>query len=226
MLICLACLSCKEIAKKKEVTATLAGVTKTVQAEQHITDLQESTITQAEFMKAYSAYHNPFTMDSARFSSIDGKTSLPLKSGVRVFTNNNGVPYDENIETYVYRGQFESIKSYLVEVNLYEDNFFLLINKNTGKTDTLSGFPYLSEDHRQIFCSQYNPYETYDDMPPPTQDAEFYTVSKTLIKQVNRKPFKFFIDKVCWKDNNTIYLKTSSDQGTTDFTYRKLSLSR
>lgn len=215
-------MSCKEIPKKKEVKAITPNVSTQIKAAQSVTGLQDSSITEEEFLQAFSAYQNPFTPDSAKFSSIHGKTSLPLKSGVHVFTNNNGVPYDENIEIYKYRGQFESVKSYLVEVHLYEDNFFLLINKNSGNIDTLNGFPYFSADHRRIFSSQYNPYETYDDMPPPTQDAELYMVNSTGVKQVTRRPFKFFINGACWKDNNTLYLKTSSDQGSTDFTYRIL----
>ena len=214
-------IGCTEGPKKINKVAQPA-ITQT--AEQGKIAIVEKTITAQEFGNAIASYQNPITRDTIKFMSVNGKTTLPLKNGTKVFTDNKGVPYDEDMVSYNYRGQFKSINSYVVEVHLYEDSFFLLINNITGKQDTVNGYPHLSKDHQRIFSSQYNPYETYDSIPPPTQDVECYAVNANGIKLIDRKPFKFFISQAFWKDKNTIYIQTASDQEKADFSYRKLEL--
>ncbi|TDQ11768.1 hypothetical protein ATK78_0896 [Pedobacter metabolipauper] len=184
----------------------------------------EGEITKTVYEASKSSYHDFITYDSLTYAAKDGKIVLPVKNGQVVLTDNTGVPHDENIETHKYIGQVKPIHKYVIEVHLYEDNFFVLIDMESGKKDTVNGFPYLSPDHQKIFASQFNPYETYDHINPPTQDVELFAVTKNGIGVIASKPFSWYFKEVYWKDNHTIYVKATTVADGSDFIFKKLTI--
>ncbi|GGH03233.1 hypothetical protein [Pedobacter zeae] len=220
-IICLFLISCQEAPQKIKAGKYTRQKAKVLE---NYTDIAESEISRKKFDMGVLTFHNPIILDSSVFAPVNGKTTLPVKAGDKVFVDNRGVPHDEDMVSYRYRGRFGSLNSYVVEVHLYEDDFFLLINAVTGRQDTLNGFPFLSPDKRKIFCSRYNPYETYEKVPPPTCDVEIHLLKGTTISQIIRKPLKNDIMQAYWKNSNTIYTKVASGQGGSDSSYRELRL--
>ncbi|SKA40707.1 hypothetical protein SAMN04488128_105246 [Chitinophaga eiseniae] len=88
-----------------------------------------------------------------------------------------------------------------------------MIDKTTGKKDTVSNFPLLSPDGRLMVSKRYNPYEEYEHIPPPTEDISIYTVDNHVIKRIFLQPSRWFARELYWKDSHTIYIKTWEKEG-------------
>ncbi|QJB42293.1 hypothetical protein HF324_32410 [Chitinophaga oryzae] len=171
-------------------------------------------ITEAEFGRHQPPALNQVEYDTARFRVASGELALPTdQAGAVVLKNNAGVPHDEDRLSYHYLGYLKPLHKYLVEVNRYEQDYVLLIDKVTGKKDTVSNFPVLSPDGRLIVSKRYNPYEEYEHIPPPTEDISIYTVDNPVIKRIFLQPSRWMARELYWKDNHTIYIKTWQKEG-------------
>nr|WP_295869670.1 hypothetical protein [uncultured Chitinophaga sp.] len=171
-------------------------------------------ITETEFDRHQPPAPDQVEYDTARFRVTSGELTLPTdQAGTVVLKNNAGVPHDEDRLSYRYLGYLKPLHKYLVEANSYEQDYVLLIDKTTGKKDTVSNFPVLSPDGRLIVSKRYNPYEEYEHIPPPTEDISIYTVDNDVIKRIFLQPSRWMARELYWKDNHTIYIKTWQKEG-------------
>lgn len=171
-------------------------------------------ITEEEFQRHQPSTQDQIEYDTTKFRTVNGQLTLPTeKEGVVLLQNNNGVPHDEDRLVYQYRGYLKLLNKYLVEVNGYEHGYCLLIDKSTGKKDTISNLPVVSPDGRLILSKRYNPYEEHEHIPPPTEDISIYTVDNNAVKRIFLQANRWFAHDLYWKDNHTVYVKTWQKEG-------------
>lgn len=190
------------IAKTDSATAVVAPAAKQLTVE-------VASITQQEFDQYKSTYHHQIERDSLRFPVVNDQLTITTDGGKVVLKNNAGVPHDEDRLVYRYAGYLKPLNKYLVEVFGYEHGYCLAIDKATGKQDTLSDIPVISPDGKLILCSKSNPYEEYENVPPPTQDISLYTVENNDIKKAFLQPYRWLEKELYWKDNHTVYVKAA-----------------
>ncbi|MBC9930271.1 hypothetical protein [Chitinophaga qingshengii] len=169
-----------------------------------------SSITGETFKKYEASYNNPITLDSAKFPVVNGELNIPTdKGGPVILKNNEGVPHDENRISFKYAGYIASLNRYLVTVKGYEQRYCLAIDKATGQKDTLQNVPQVSPDSKLLICHQYNPYETYENVTPPTEDISIYAVENNVIRKIFFQPYRWFVSGLYWKDNHTVYIRST-----------------
>lgn len=206
--------ACDGTGQNKTATdsAVVAGISDSLPATAAIppATVEISSITQEAFSKYETSYTNPITYDSAKFPVVNGALNIPTdKGGPVVLNNNEGVPHDENRISFKYAGYIASLNRYLVTVKGYEQRYCLAIDKATGQKDTLQNVPQVSPDSKLLICHQYNPYETYENVTPPTEDISIYTVENNVIRKAFFQPYHWFVSGLYWKDNHTVYIRTA-----------------
>lgn len=179
-------------------------------------------IPEAEFDRYKQSDRNQIDNDTTKLHVVNGVLTIPSdKGGAVVFKNNDGVPHDEDKLSYSYHGYLKPLNKYLVGVSGYEHAYCLMVDKTTGKKDTVSNIPAVSPDGKLLICSRYNPYEEYEHIPPPTGDISIYAVENNDVKRIFIQPYRWFVRDLYWKDNRTVYIKTRQKEGddaaTTDY---------
>ncbi|MFL0143641.1 hypothetical protein, partial [Tenacibaculum maritimum] len=118
----------------------------------------------------------------------DTITNLFLNNGETIFFKDNlGTPYDENSIQY-RKVQSKKATKFIISVQEYERDYFLLLDKDDKSIDTIPSYPYFSKDKNIIFVVDYNPYETYNDIFPPSEDVYIYKYVKKQLQKVYFKP--------------------------------------
>ncbi|PST84139.1 hypothetical protein C7T94_05265 [Pedobacter yulinensis] len=175
-----------------------------------------TAISAAAYLQDRNSYRDPFQKDSLRFAVQDGRLSIPTSSGPVIFTDNAGVPHDENEKYHRYLGLLKPAGKHLVSLQEYEEHAILLIDKRSGIIDTIAGIPLLSPDNRHIFTSQLNGYETYPDLPPPTEDLELWSIgSSGKLQPVWSKPCKWIMKEAYWRNNRSVNIKAEKEENGT-----------
>jgi hypothetical protein len=133
------------------------------------------------------------------------KLELLLKNNKKVlFKDNDGVPYDENRITYNLINDFKEINKYLIKVDEYEQTSYLLIDRDTGVTDSLAGAPFISPNQDFIFSSYYNQYEE----PFPSQEIYIHNYRNEQLKLIFKHSFSGYeLVSFYWKNSNELNLK-------------------
>lgn len=171
-------------------------------------------ITEEEFQRHRPSSQDQMEYDTTTFRVVNGQLILPAdNAGTVLLQNNTGVPHDEDRLVYQYQGYLKPLNKYLVEVNGYEHSYCLLIDKATGKKDTISNLPVVSPDGRLIVSKRYNPYEEHEHIPPPTEDISIYRVDNNAVKRIFLQINRWFARDLYWKDNHTIYARTWQKEG-------------
>ncbi|MDB0602878.1 hypothetical protein V2590_09610 [Tenacibaculum maritimum] len=158
----------------------------------------------------------------------DTITNLFLNNGETIFFKDNlGTPYDENSIQY-RKVQSKKATKFIISVQEYERDYFLLLDKDDKSIDTIPSYPYFSKDKNIIFVVDYNPYETYNDIFPPSEDVYIYKYVKKQLQKVYFKPYHFFSDTYLesffWKDQNILYLKFISEKDRKKAKYISLTI--
>ncbi|ASZ11829.1 hypothetical protein KTO58_15760 [Chitinophaga pendula] len=179
-----------------DTTAQMAPVSE-------VLTIEQGDISAAEFEKYRSTYKNIFDNNAGSFAAVNGVTTIPLTNGSASFKNNEGTPHDEDRLAYRYLGAIPALSKYLIEGKGYEYRFYLLLDKNSGAQDTINGIPFITPDKKWFVSYAANP----NDEPTPTSEVTIYAVAPGAIAKAWQKTFKQLVKEVCWKDNNTAYLK-------------------
>lgn len=170
-------------------------------------------------LKRNCTYNPPavFQKSPESTSKKNGKIELILENkSTIVLSDNKGQPYDENRITYTFLGSIGDFGKYLIKADGYEGDYYLLIDKMSGATDTTLGLPYFSPDGKFIFSSNYNPYETYENISPPTEDVSVYEYKNRKLYLIFFRPYtKGKLEKIYWKDKNTVHLKIAEKSAVT-----------
>lgn len=179
------------------------------------------------FKKAFTARKKTISRQ-ADYPKKNGILTLPLVTGKKViFKDNKGVPYDEDRKSYRYLGQIDVLSAYLVEQNLFESTEYILINKKTGRMDTLGGMPDISHDGKTLFNTFYNPYEEHADVSPPSQDIYLSVITQGKIGKPFRISYnKMMITDYAWETNSTVVIcyKLREEDKDNDIKYARLRL--
>ena len=193
VLFCIVCLvSCQQNSNAKIITDEKVEVA--------------NDITLYEFEKA-KINNDIYTRDSSIHTSNDIILVMNDHDTIYYFRDNKGVPYDEDRKKYKYIGYLQKIGKNVIQINEYENLYYILLDKNTYQIDTIAGIPYLSPNGKYIFCQQYNPYESYEEYEPPTSDSYLYKITGNKIKLVYKMVFDWIIEDSYWNDDLNIYLK-------------------
>lgn len=79
---------------------------------------------------------------------------IKTNKGTHKFVNNNS---DENYIQYKFEGTFQFYHNYdLIKVTEYNDEYYFLISKESGKRYIINGFPIFSSDYK-FFATVNNP---------------------------------------------------------------------
>lgn len=79
-----------------------------------------------------------------------GRLRIPIKTNhQKIFNDNNSTT---NFIQYSYLGDIKELGFSLVEMEGYNDEEFYLINRSTGKVDTLIGMPIFANNHTDFVC--------------------------------------------------------------------------
>lgn len=187
-------------------------------------------INEATFKIAYKARKKTIFSDPTTYRKKNGTLRLPIANGeLVVFEDNNGTPYDEDRKSFRYLGQVKVLGCYLVEQHLFESTDYILINKKSGKTNTLAGMPAVSPDGKILFNTAFNRYEEYADVNPPSQDVYLSLVSPGGLSEPYRKSYNnMYIKNYAWETNTSLVIcyKTSKEESDTDFRYARLLLKK
>jgi len=180
----------------------------------------------ATFKKAFEVRKKTIISDTATYRKKNGILRLPLANGKRVvFEDNKGTPYDEDRKSFRYLGQVKVLSCYLVEQHLFESTDYVLINKKTGKTNTLAGKPAVSPDGKILFNTAFNRYEEYADVSPPSQDIYLSVVSLGGFSEPYRVSYNnMYITNYAWETNTSLVIcyRTREEEGDKDFKYARL----
>ncbi|RYZ47217.1 MAG: hypothetical protein EOP49_22010, partial [Sphingobacteriales bacterium] len=181
------------------------------------------------FKESNTKTKTALVFDSLQHQKTGTTLKLSIANGSAVsLTDNTGTPHDEDRVTNKYIGQDTVLNRYVVEQKLYESRRYLLIDKKSGSLDTLPGLPYSSPDGKVIFCSVYNPYEEYANMPPPTQDIYFYHVNNGVLQKIHGQPYKMFIAERVWSGSQTLLVRydpnDEPDQDKTGLRYASFNI--
>jgi hypothetical protein len=168
---------------------------------------------------------NPALISDSLIKKSDGKlTLLTVNHKHLILIDNNGFPYDENRISYNYIGYITAINKYLIEVMPYEDKYYILFDKTNGRIDTISGFPVLSPDNDLIYTAHYNPYETYENVNPPTYDINIYKIDAGSVSLLFSKYYKSTINEQYWQNNHSFCLKLSNENNVKAYFYKKITI--
>lgn len=180
----------------------------------------------ATFEKAFKIRKKTIFSDTATYRKKNGMLRLPLANRKKaVFEDNKGTPYDEDRKSFLYLGQVKVLGCYLVEQHLYESTDYILINKKTGRTNTLAGMPAVSPDGKILFNTAFNRYEEYADVSPPSQDIYLSFVKPTGFTEPYRiSNNDMYITKYAWETNTSLVIcyRTREEESDTYFRYARL----
>ena len=201
------------ISCKQEAQNTVAQRERQRSSDFHI---EERIIRQKEFNRTEST-SAAFQNSSEVTSKKNGKIELSLKNKSKiVLSDNEGQPYDEDRITYTFLGSISDFGKYLIKADGYEGDYYLLIDKMSGAADTTLGLPYFSPDGKFIFSGNHNPYETYENIFPPTEDVSIYEYKNGKLNLIFSKPYtKGRIEEIYWKDKNTVHFKIAEKSAVT-----------
>ncbi len=147
-------------------------------------------------------------------------------SKILTFINNKGIPFDEDRVSY-FKDSLDS-KHTLINIKEYENEYYLLINNELGKIDTIPDYPYFSKNKAYLLVIGYNPYETYNDIVPPTEYIYIYRYKKNELEIIYKKPFHLYsetyLESFYWKNNNEINLKFINESNNTYKKYLSIKL--
>ena len=179
------------------------------------------------FNKAFTSRKKAISRQ-ADYIKKNGILTLPLGTGKKViFKDNKGVPYDEDRKSYRYLGQVNVLGAYLVEQNLFESTEYILIDKKTGRVNTLAGEPDISPDGKTLFNTLYNPYEEHADISPPSQDIYLSVITQGKISKPYRISYnKMMITGYAWETNSTVVIcyKLREEDKDNEVKYARLRL--
>jgi len=183
-------------------------------------------INAATFESAFKVRKKTIYKDTYTYSKKNGTLRLPIANGKKVvFEDNKGTPYDEDRKSFRYLGQVKVLGCYLVEQHLFESTDYVLINKKTGKTNTLAGMPSVSPDGKILFNTAFNRYEEHADVSPPSQDVYLSHVNPTGFSEPYRISYNnMYITKYAWETNTSLVIcyRTREEESDTDFRYARL----
>jgi hypothetical protein len=179
------------------------------------------------FKKAFTARKKNISRQTD-YRKKNGILTLPLANGKKVvFKDNKGVPYDEDRKSCHYLGQVNVLGAYLVKQNLYESTEYILINRKSGRMDTLAGKPDISPDGKTLFNTLYNPYEEHADVSPPSQDIYLSVITLGKISKPYRISYnKMMITGYAWETNSTLVIcyKLKEEDKANEVRYARLRL--
>ena len=184
--------------------------------------IKETPINSSEYDNTKAVKRN-FSLNESDEDSI--KIVLDNNETI-TFINNKGVPFDENRVSY-FMDSLDS-KSILINVKEYENDYYLLVNKELGKIDTLPAYPYFSKNKMHLLVVDYNPYETYEDIIAPSEDIYIYRSKENELELIYKKPFQSFtetyLESFYWKNDNEIYLKFIDESNSAEKEYLSIKL--
>ena len=184
----------------------------------------------ATFKKAFKVRKKTVISNTATFKKKNGILRLPLANGKKVvFEDNKGTPYDEDRKSFFYLGQVKVLRCYLVEQHLFESTDYVLINKKTGKTNTLAGKPAVSPDGKIVFNTAFNRYEEYSDVSPPSQDLYLSVVNSGGFSEPYRVSYNnMYITNYAWETNSNLVIcyRTREEESDKVVKYARLRLKK
>ncbi|WP_129716036.1 hypothetical protein [Pedobacter sp. SYP-B3415] len=183
-------------------------------------------ISEDEFLRAGRSYKNQLAKDSLRFTVRNGVLAVPIHQDTIRFTDNAGVPYDENEKQHSYYGFLKGLRKHVILLNEYESQSVLLLDQRNAKIDTISGLPLVSPNGKFIFASYQNGYETYEHMPPPTEDIEVWALKGSdKMKLIFSAPYKWILQDAHWDTNNSVCIRAGKEN-TSEQVFWRLTLQR
>ncbi|HVI46645.1 MAG TPA: hypothetical protein VM802_17335 [Chitinophaga sp.] len=212
-------LACNAPAKEVKNDSTMlavaasadSAVTAVSAAPQQVITVETGDITRQEFEQNKTSCKSDITYDSLQFRTVNGVTTINCNNGSVSFKDNAGVPHDEDRLAFRFAGELKALNKYLVEVRGYEHGFYILLDKASGRKDTVSNTPHVSPDGRWIVCEKEDPYAEQS----PSTDIDIYTVDNGTVKQVYHKAFRWIARDLCWKDESMVYVKAARGEGET-----------
>lgn len=152
-------------------------------------------ISREKFQMDSLKYQNDITIQSSNFSSNTLKTSY----GLIKFMPNDTENSDSAVK-YSYAGYSQTIKSYFINLQLYEGERILLVNAEKYYLKTISSLPYFSPSRKYAVNSRDN--------EGMSSQISFFKVGNMNMEYVMTLwSDKYVADHVVWDDKDNIILK-------------------
>ncbi|MBC7388139.1 MAG: hypothetical protein H7329_02915 [Opitutaceae bacterium] len=156
---------------------------------------------------SYNLKQDPVIFDTIDATTTTKVLNLKLDNGENlVFLNNDGVPYDENRASFKYIGRIDKINKFLVKGKFYEYSVYYIIDRKSGKKDSLYSMPLFSPECKYVA-------ESYRDNETPNR--YFFN-----IKKYNNEISKFYegfittpFKEQFWINDSTLIAVSNSIKG-------------
>jgi len=163
--------------------------------------------TKQDFIKAEKAFKDIIVADTQAIRKVNGEIVLPLSGNKPTMVFKDQHPEnDDEISEYSYTGHVDNPNLYIVEGAFWEWHETYLINRATGKTDTLWSAPVFSPDKKLIV--NLSPGYGLEGDPNGFELWQVKNDGNTAINRIKIVdqqewiPLNFF-----WEDNRTLIFK-------------------
>ncbi len=131
---------------------------------------------------------------------------------------------NDGLETYIFEHYFKNIDYYLLMVQYYEGNDWMLVNRKNGFKKKIHGLPYISRDNKKIIVVNSDIDAGYN-----FNGIELYTVLADSLQTEFHRETKWGPIDVKWIDENEFLLKREywhNDGNRKSIDYKRVNINK